>query len=121
MWSEQESVGDSSLLLAGRGMDTLGRVLICSLPCSWLKAVLLYIMGSLGLSDLVDVVEEALQGELMLELSLSRVTGLTGGVTGWWCLCGHGAMAHCVMKLQCVGCRRWLVEWLMITQVALVY
>ena len=79
MWSDSESIGDSSLLLAERGMDTLGSVLICGLPCSWLKAVSLYVMGSLGLWVLVDVVKAVLQGELMLELLLSESLDLLGG------------------------------------------
>ena len=36
-WSELESVGDSSSLLAGMGMDMLDSVQICGLPCSWIR------------------------------------------------------------------------------------
>ena len=78
-WSESESVGDSSLLLVWRGMDTLGNVLTCGLLFSWLKAVSLYVMGSLGLWVLVDVVKAVLQGELMLELLLSESLDLLEG------------------------------------------
>ena len=70
--SGSESVGDSSSLLAGRGIDTLGSVLIYSLPYGQLKVVSFYIMGSLGLSVLVDVVEALLQGGLIVELLLSE-------------------------------------------------
>ena len=77
VWSESESVGDSSSLLVGRGMGTLGSVLICCLPCSWFKDILLYVIGSLGLRVLVDVVEAAL--ELSLSESLDLMEGLLVG------------------------------------------
>ena len=58
-------------------MDTLGSVLIWGLPCIWLKAALLYVMGNLCFKTLVDVVEAALWRELFLELdSLSELLGL---------------------------------------------
>ena len=60
-------------------MDTLVSVLTYSLLFSWLKAVSLYVMGSLGLRVLVDVVEAVQQGKLMLELSLSESLGLLPG------------------------------------------
>ena len=77
---ELKSVDDSSSLLAGRGMDILGSVLTCSLPFSWFKVVSLYVMGSLGLRVHVDVLEAALQGELVLEFSLSELLDLLVGV-----------------------------------------
>ena len=66
------------------GMDTLGNFLNWGLPCSWLKAVSLYIMGNLGLKILVNVVEAVLQQELSLELdplseSLGSQAELVGG------------------------------------------
>ena len=73
----QSLMVDSSSLLGGRGMDMLGSVLICSLPCSQLKAATLYVMGNLGLKTLVDVMEAVLQRELSMELdSLSELLGL---------------------------------------------
>ena len=39
-------------------------ILTCGLLCSQLKAASLYVMGNLGLRILVDIVEQALQGEV---------------------------------------------------------
>ena len=41
-------------------------VLTWGLPCNWLKAISLYVMGNLGLRvyDVLDAVEQALLGEL---------------------------------------------------------
>ena len=35
-------------LLLGKGMGRLLQILTCGLPCRWLKAVSLYVIGSLG-------------------------------------------------------------------------
>ena len=43
-----DAFDSSSLDVIGRGMDRLFSILICCLPCSQLKAVSLYMMGSLG-------------------------------------------------------------------------
>ena len=38
-------------LLLGKGMDRLLQIFTCGLPCRWLKAVWLQLMGSLGGSE----------------------------------------------------------------------
>ena len=69
-----ESVGDSSSLEGGRGMETLLSIFNCGLPCSQLKAASLYVIGKLGLKILVDGVEQALQGEvLLMEVELLNI------------------------------------------------
>ena len=70
----------SSLETSG---DTLGSILTCIVPLSQLKAVSLYVMGSLGLSVLIDVVETTLQDELIPELLLSgSLDSLEGSLVG---------------------------------------
>ena len=62
----------SSLLESGSGMDMRLKVLTWGLPCRWLKAVSLHMMGSLGHSvyEEADAAEYVLSGELG---SLSRL------------------------------------------------
>ena len=43
-----------------RGMETLLSIFTWDLPCSWLKAALLHVMGNLGFRILVDVMKVAL-------------------------------------------------------------
>ena len=38
-------------LLLGKGMDRLLQILTCGIPCNWLRAALLYVIGSLGQSE----------------------------------------------------------------------
>ena len=63
--SADASASDPISLLSlesGRGMDRRLKVLTWHIPCRWLKAVLLYVMGSLGHSvyEVVDVAEHVL-------------------------------------------------------------
>ena len=81
---------DSSLLDTGREMDRKLRVLTWDLSCRWLKAVSLYVMGSLG-CNVYDAVEQVLSrelgslsdsvGELHCKVGVSATTSssVTGG------------------------------------------
>ena len=57
------SDSDSSSLDTGRGMDRKLRVLTWGLPCRWLEAVSLYVMGSLG-CNVYDAVDKVLSRDL---------------------------------------------------------
>ena len=68
--SLEPELDDDSSSLRGRGMKILWSILSWHLLWSELKVASLYVMGSLGHStqvDAVDVVEQALQEELLLD------------------------------------------------------
>ena len=82
-------VDDSwSLLSRGRGREILMSIQICGLPCSFIRAVSLYMIGSLEYSSLVDWVDWVLWSESTLsseelgveapELGVLRVVKLDG-------------------------------------------
>ena len=58
-------------------MDRLLQVITCCLPCSWLRAASLYVIGSLGGSK-YEAVLVRLSGELGLSASNSP-SGMAGG------------------------------------------
>ena len=65
-------------LLLGKGMDRLLQIINCGLPCSWLRAASLYVIGSLGQSE-YEVVLVWLPGELGFSASNSS-SGMAGVV-----------------------------------------